>query len=136
MRWAQLIDSVVRCVPKRWRRPLRYCIVGGIATGIHYGAYLLLLLWLPAEVAYTMGYVCSFVVNYWLTNRFTFRTHPNVRNGVGFALSHFVNYTLHILLLELFIRLGIVETIAPIVVYMVVIPVNYFLLRFFFRTQK
>ena len=132
----RMIGRLVERIPERWRQPLRYCVVGGIATGIHYGVYLLLLLWLRAGVAYTLGYVCSFLVNYWLTNIFTFRTRPTVRNGAGFALSHLINYTLHIVLLELFLWMGIPEVVAPIVVYMVVIPVNYLILRFFFRTSN
>lgn len=113
----------------------RYGMVGVLATGVHYGIYLLLNLWIWTWLAYTLGYALSFCMNYVLTNYFTFRTRPTVKNGAGFALSHLINYLLHILLLEFFLWLGISETLAPIPVYCIVIPLNYILLRFFFKRQ-
>ena len=112
---------------------LRYGIVGILATAVHYGVYLLLNLWIWTWLAYTLGYAMSFCMNYLLTNYFTFRTRPTVKNGAGFALSHLINYGLHIGLLELFLWLGVSETWAPIPVYCIVIPVNYLILRFFFK---
>ena len=119
-------------VPRKWREAGRFCIVGGVATGIHYGIYLLLDLWIATGVAYTIGYVCSFCCNYVLTNYFTFKTKPSARNGAGFALGHVINYTLHILLLELFLWIGIPNAWAPIPVYCLVIPINFLILRRFF----
>lgn len=115
---------------------LRFCLVGGLATGIHYGIYLLLNLWIWTWLAYTVGYAISFVCNYLLTNYFTFRTKPSVKNGIGFILSHAVNYGLHIGLLELFICLGSSDTWAPIPVFCIAIPVNYLLLRFVFKKKS
>lgn len=119
-------------IPDKWRQPIRYCIVGGLATAIHYGVYLLLQLWIWPWLAYTMGYVLSFCVNYILTNYFTFHTRPNAKNGIGFMLSHAINYGLHIGLLELFLYLGLSNEWAPIPVFAIVIPVNFLLLRFVF----
>lgn len=119
-------------IPEKWRQPIRFALVGGLATAIHYGVYLLLQLWMWAGVAYTIGYVVSFVFNYMLTNYFTFKTRPNTKNGVGFVLSHGINYGLHIGLLELFLWLGLSNEWAPIPVFCIVIPVNFFILRYVF----
>ncbi|MGM9838225.1 MAG: GtrA family protein [Paludibacteraceae bacterium] len=129
----QIINKLWQYIPLCWREMIRFGIVGVVATVIHYGVYLLLNMWLWTWLAYTIGYVLSFCVNYLLTNYFTFRTKPNVKNGAGFALSHIINYTLHILLLELFLRLGISDAWAPIPVYAIVIPVNFLILRRFFH---
>ena len=82
---------------------LRFCINGVIAASIHYGIYYLLQLWTDVNIAYTAGYLISFVYNFIATNYFTFHTHPTWKNFVGFAGSHGVNYFLHIVLFNLFL---------------------------------
>lgn len=119
-------------IPEKWQQPIRYAIVGGLATVVHYGIYLLLQLWIWSWLAYTIGYALSFMVNYILTNYFTFKTKPSTKNGIGFVISHAINYSLHICLLELFLRMGIPNELAPIPVFAIVIPINFFILRFFF----
>ena len=54
---------------------LRFCINGVIAASIHYGIYYLLQLWTDVNIAYTAGYLISFVYNFIATNYFTFHTH-------------------------------------------------------------
>lgn len=124
---------------KRWLNKVvsgefaRFVVVGVIATGIHYGVYLLLRLWIYVWLAYTIGYLISFCVNYLLSNYFTFRTKPSLHNGTGFLISHIVNYSLHILFLELFLYIGISDQLAPFFVYACVVPINFCLLHFFFK---
>ena len=127
------IKQFYQRIPMRWQEIIRFCIVGGLATAVHYGIYLLLQLWIWTWLAYTIGYVLSFLMNYMLTNYFTFRTKPSVQNGIGFVISHAVNYGLHIGLLELFLWLGVSDVWAPIPVYCIVIPVNFLLVRFVFK---
>lgn len=112
---------------------IRFCIVGVIATGIHYGIYYLLLKPLNANVAYTIGYLTSFCCNYLLTAKFTFKKKATAKNGVGFALSHLVNYGLQMLCLNIFLALGIGAKLAPLPVYCICVPVNYLLVRFVFN---
>lgn len=119
-------------ISEKWHQPIRYAIVGGLATAIHYGIYLLLQLWLWPWLAYTLGYAISFILNYILTNYFTFRTRPSAKNGIGFIISHAINYGLHIGLLELFLFVGVPNKWAPVPVFVIVIPINFFILRFFF----
>jgi putative flippase GtrA len=127
------IKQFYQRIPMRWKEVIRFCVVGGFATVVHYGVYLLLQVWMWAWLAYTMGYALSFLMNYVLTNYFTFKTKPTVQNGVGFVISHAVNYGLHIGLLELFLWIGLSNVWAPIPVYCIVIPVNFLLVRFVFK---
>ncbi len=108
---------------------IRFGIVGGAATAVHYAIYLVLVRRLGPSVSYTIGYIISFCINFYLSNRFTFRTNPSLRKGLGFALSHLVNYILHISLLALFLHCGLSGKIAPLAVFAVVIPVNFILVR-------
>ena len=121
---------------------LRFCIVGVIATAIHYGLYLLLMhvvgidkaWWI--NLAYSIGYLAGFLCNLWLSAHFTFKVEVTAKRSIGFALSNVVNYGMHLLFLNLFIRFGISEQWAPIPVYCIVVPINFILVRFVFKKLK
>ena len=52
---------------------IRFGIVGTTSAAIHYAIYWILQHWIEVNVAYTIGYVLSFLVNYYLTAHFTFK---------------------------------------------------------------
>lgn len=112
---------------------IRFAIVGVIATGIHYGLYFLLNKIIPVNPAYAIGYITSFFCNFFLSSKFTFKRDATVVRGLGFALSHVVNFTLHMLLLNLFLAIGLHKNLAPVPVYAICIPVNYLLVRLVFN---
>lgn len=112
---------------------IRFGIVGVSATIIHYTIYLLLLNFISncgEGVSYTIGYLISFFVNFYLSNVYVFRTKPTVKKGAGFALSHLINYLLHLAFLELSLWIGIPANYAPIPVFCFVVPINFLLIRF------
>lgn len=115
---------------------LRFAIVGVVATALHYGLYAALRLVMWPQVAYTIGYVASFMLNFYLTARFTFRASPSWRRLAGMAGAHGVNYLIHISLLTLFLHLGVAEAWAPLPVFAIAIPVNFFLVRFVFKSRR
>lgn len=112
---------------------VRFVIVGLLATAVHYGVYRLFDLIIPANPAYAIGYIISFLFNFFLTSIFTFKKKASVKKGLGFGLSHLVNFTLHMVLLNTFLFLGLSEAWAPIPVYCICIPVNFLLVRFVFN---
>lgn len=115
---------------------IRFAIVGVISTGIHYGLFYLLNLVINVNIAYTIGYVIAWFCNFYLSAHFTFKSETSIKRGVGFALSHGINYGLHMILLNLFLWLGLSETLAPIPVYCIAVPVNFILVRYVFRTKR
>jgi len=115
---------------------LRFCINGVIAAAIHYGVYFLLQLWIDVNIAYTAGYMLAFVVNFIATNYFTFHTKPTWKNFVGFAGSHCINYFLHIILFNVFLQMGVHRLIAPPLVMLVAMLVQFTILRFVFGKNK
>lgn len=115
---------------------VRFAAVGAFATALHYAIYYVLLPLLSASVAYTIGYGLSLVANFFLTARFTFRSRPTGGKAAGFALSHGVNYLLHISLLQLFLHLGVPPRLAPLPVFAIAIPMNFLLVRFVFRHKR
>lgn len=112
---------------------IRFGLVGGTCTAFHYGLYYLLQLWINVNLAYSAGYVLSFVVNFYLTSWFTFGTAPSWKRFVGMIGAHGVNYLLHMVLLNLFLWAGIPQEWAPLPVFAIAIPVNFVLVRFVFK---
>lgn len=117
------------------REAIRFCIVGVLATIVHYGIYLLLKGVINVSVAYTIGYVISFIGNFVLTNVYTFKTQATAKKGIGFVICHVINYLLHIGLLNGFIWMGVPSSLAPIPVYCIVVPVNFLLVRKVVKTN-
>ena len=111
----------------------RFGIVVCIAVLVQYAVYYLCLKFVSHNVSYTIGYIFSFIVNYILTTSFTFRIKKTGRNGVGFTLSHLVNYCMQVGLLNLFIYFGCSKQIAPIPVFVICIPTNFLMVRFFMK---
>ncbi|MGL5273360.1 MAG: GtrA family protein [Phocaeicola sp.] len=115
---------------------VRFCVVGGIAAGLHYATYYLLQQLLTLNVAYTIGYLLSLLVNFILTSYFTFRTKPSTKKAAGFGFSHLINYLIHIGLLNLFVTIGIPRLLAPVLVLIVAVPTTYLLLRIIYKPQS
>ena len=115
-----------------WHEILRFGVVGIIATVIHYGIYLLCQMVMPVNVAYTIGWIVSLGCNFYLSSRYTFRRDMSAYRAGGFVGSHVVNYLMHMGLLNLFLWVGVGQVYAPLLVYGIVIPINYLLVRFVF----
>ena len=119
-----------------WNEVIRFGIVGVFATLLHYGIYWVLNHYMNANIAYTIGYLLSFICNFFLSSYFTFKSKASVKRGIGFIGAHINNYLLHMILLNLFLYLGVSETLAPIPVYLIAVPVNFILVRWVFKHNK
>lgn len=112
---------------------IRFGIVGVLAVAIHYAVYWLLQHWINVNVAYSLGYFISFLVNYYLSAHFTFREHTSARNGAGFAGAHVFNYFLQLGLFNFFLWVGLHRLIAPFAVLLIAVPTNFVIVRFVFK---
>ena len=143
----------------------RFFVVGVGATLLHMAVYMLLN-WvfnlsdkdaLGITITYAVGYAVSFVANYFVSLRWTFKTEGSVSKGLGFAFSHLVNAGMHLGLLNLFRSvgagdalsmlliwlapsvvdvlpvLGRPESLLPLPVYVIVVPLNFLMVRFFLK---
>lgn len=108
---------------------LRFGVVGGLATALQYGVYLLLLPYMGELYAMSVGYGVSFVFNYLASTYFTFRVEASAKRGLGFALAHGVNYLLQLLCLSFFVWIGISARWAPLPMFAVCVPINFVLVR-------
>lgn len=114
---------------------LRFGITGCLATVFHYLVYYILKIYINLSVAFTLGYVVSFVFNYIMSARFTFKKKTSAKNGLGFCAAHIINYLLQIGLLNFFVYVGVHPSLAPIPVYCISIPVNFTIVRFVFNRK-
>ena len=115
---------------------IRFCIVGVLAVATHYAIYWLLQHWIDVNIAYTAGYVISFLGNYYLSAHFTFKEQTSAGNGVGFAGAHVFNYFLQLGLFNLFLWLGVHHLIAPFAVLIISVPTNFLVVRYVFKHFK
>ena len=130
-------DIILRLNKKEGvRQFVRFCINGVVAAAIHYGVYFLFQLYIDVNVSYTVGYLVSFVYNFIATNYFTFHTTPTWKKFVGFAGSHGVNYFLHIILFNLFLYAGVHQLIAPPLVMVVAMLIQFTILKLVFSRQR
>ena len=130
-------DIILRLNKKEGvRQFVRFCINGVVAAAIHYGVYFLFQLYIDVNVSYTVGYLVSFVYNFIATNYFTFHTTPTWKKFVGFAGSHGVNYFLHIILFNLFLYAGVHQLIAPPLVMVVAMLIQFMILKLVFSRQR
>ena len=115
---------------QKYKRFIRFTIVGTTAWVILYAVYYLFLSLLGHTVSYTIGYIVSFIVNYLLTVKFTFEVEASTQNGIGFIICHVINWLLQLLLLNLFIFYGMKEKIAPFPVMAISVPVNFLMVKY------
>lgn len=120
---------------KRLAEPGRFVITGTIATAVQYAVYYLLMDAAGVSAAWTVGYVVSFVCNYVMTTYFTFKVKPNRRKALGFAFCHVINWMMQVATLHFFIWVGCGKAWAPLPMYMVCMPVNFLMVRFFVKTK-
>jgi len=112
---------------------IRFGIVGVLAVAVHYGVYWVLMHWMNVNIAYTLGYLISFLMNYYLSAHFTFHEETSTQNGLGFGVAHLCNYLLHIVLFNLFLWLGFSRELAPFAVLAIAVPANFVMVRFVFK---
>ena len=109
---------------------VRFGVVGVAATALHYALYYVLLSFVNPTLAFTIGYAVSFVCNYVLSSRFTFRVSMSVQRFTSFALSHLVNYFVGLALLHLFLWIGLSPELAPLPTFVIAVPINFLMVRF------
>lgn len=131
-------------ISDKWAEVIRFGIVGGLATLLQYAIYLAMMPFLAwfdpnigdhaqATTANTIAYLVSFIFNFIASTRFTFRVKANVKKGMGFTLSHIVNYTLQTVFLNLFVGMGMMKQVAMLPTLCICIPINFLLVRFFLK---
>ena len=116
---------------------IRFCIVGGFATLLQYGIYVIFVdaVGVKAVASTIISYAISFIANYILTTLFTFRKKPSSSNILGFIGCHAINMGLQTGLVAIF--KGITgDTLALLPALAICVPINYLMVRFVFMKNQ
>lgn len=114
----------------------RFGLVGGLATALQYGIYVVFLnaVGVRAVPSAMISYAISFIANFFLSSYFTFHSRPNAKKGLGFGLSHLFNFGLQTGLVAIFKEI-VNPTLALLPAMAICVPVNYLLVRFAFTSK-
>lgn len=113
---------------------VRFALVGGFCTVLQYGLYVVFVhpVGVPAVVATIISYAISFIANFVLSSFFTFKSDPNAKKGLAFALSHLINLGMQTGLVAIFKEI-VGPTLALLPALGICVPLNYFMVRFAFK---
>ena len=127
---------------QRYKRPLLFLIVGGINTGVDFVSFQLLHIFTPLPeaacqaISYTLGVLCSFLLN----RSLTFRDHVQAqiaRQAGRFALVNIVTLLTSVLGIHLLVLAGLPVFFAKIAITAVTMVMNYFGYKWFvFEIKK
>lgn len=145
------ISSFQSILPSRrlhepYRSALRFVIIGNIGSFVQTGFFLLVMACLSQPdkntwlyyVAFVAGFVQEMIPNYFISCYYTFGKAPTMKNALGFSLARAVNLLIQLIVLPWvtiwLYRLS--NAIVSLIVIFVAGIINYFMQRFFFKTQK
>ena len=108
---------------KRW---LRFLLGGGVNTAFSYAVYLALNTIFAYQLAYFIAYALGVVFAYWFNALVVFRVPLSWKGLFSYPVVYVIQYLAAAFLLGgLVERAGIVESLAPLVVAIVMVPVTY-----------
>lgn len=108
----------------------RFLLVGATNTLFSYVLYLLLLLAMSPQLAYTLSYAAGIVLSYFLNVHFVFKKKPSLASFLKFPFVYLLQYGLGLVVLTLLIKFGIDPRLAMAGVILVTIPVTFVASRF------
>lgn len=114
----------------------RFLLTGATNTAASYSVYLLLQLWLPYGLAFTMAYVFGVFFSYWLNTRWVFRTKASLKSFLAFPSVYIVQYLCNMVLLYVLVdHWGASQQWAPLVVIVATIPVTFLMSRYIIKVR-
>ena len=128
---SEILNNKPQVKKKHKGEVLRFAITGALVTFILYAVYLPLSYIMPESVgvAYSIGFIISFITNFLLSNYYTFRTKPTIDRAILFCVVQFINYILQIVCFKFFIWIGVNNVWAPVPVWVFIFPINFLLMR-------
>lgn len=132
-RTGDLRQSLKRFINSQGFRFLFFSAANTVAT---YLLYLVLILVIDYQSAYSITYVIGVVLGYFLNSLFVFGVMPNFRTLLSYPLAYIVHYLCGISLLSIFVGVfGFDDRFAPLLVLVVVTPIAFVLNRFVFNSK-
>jgi len=115
---------------------IRFVFFGGVNTLLGYLIYVILLIFLNYKVSFTITYVSSIVISYYLNSKFVFYRKVTLKKGLMYPSVYLIQYLTCMLLLHIFVEiLNLSKFIAPILAVLLTVPVTFFLSRSIIKGQ-
>lgn len=105
-----------------------FVITGLLSTGIMFGLYVILQKLMSYQYAYLLAYSISVITLYFM-NLVVFKKPILLRSFLGFPLIYFLQYLVSAASLGFIVRLGFPVTFAPLLVFMILLPITFKLNR-------
>ncbi|WP_434682062.1 GtrA family protein [Pseudomonas sp. R1-18] len=110
---------------------------GGVNTALTYGLYLLLLLYFPYAVSYTISYISGILLAYVLNRFFVFKSHRGIRSILLLPLIYLVQYLLSLVILWWWVeQLHFDARVAPLIAIAITLPVTFVLSKLAFSDKN
>jgi putative flippase GtrA len=115
---------------------VRFVFMGGVNTGLTWLLYLVLNLVVSYQVSFTLSYVAGIVLSYVLNARYVFDTKMSLSTFLQFPVVYVVQYMLNIAMMYGLVELArCPESLAPLVVTAITVPVTYVMSRFILKPK-
>lgn len=116
---------------------LGFVISGGINTVASYSIYVLLSLIIPFRIAYLIAYVSGVVFGYCLNARLVFNAPLSWQGLFAYPVVPLAQYIVSAMSLEFVIRyLHLSYLIAPLIIIMMLLPLNFVMSRFIINATR
>lgn len=117
-------------LPEKAASFLRFGVSGAANTLGSWLFFLLLLMWLPYQLAYAVAYVAGIGTGYLFATKFVFKEKPTIKGLCAYPLVYVVQYALSAALLFVLVRwVDVMVEIAPLAVAVLIFPVTFVLSR-------
>ena len=117
-------------IPSKAQAFLRFGASGAVNTLGSWLLFLVLLTWVPYQVAYGVAYVIGIGTGYLLATKYVFKEVPTVKGLFAYPLVYVVQYALSAALLFVLVRWAdITVELAPLAVAVLIFPVTFVLSR-------
>ena len=108
--WELMMNRLCVLVRKLYGHSfVRFAAVGGVATAVNYGTYVILIHNfdnLYPAIAYVLAFCVSISCNFVLSSYFTFGVKPTRARAVKFLTAHLINLFNELVLLEIWLWVG------------------------------
>lgn len=112
------------------QRFIKFVLVGSLNTGSSYLMYLFFLFFLPYNLAYSVSFVASIIISYFLNTYWVFKHPWRWKKLAQFPLAYIVQYLVGLLLLNLLVDyFGMNEKIAPLLIIIFLVPLSYIIIK-------
>lgn len=125
---------LMRCLERDW---VRFVLAGVGNTAVGYLLYLLLLLFLPCIVSFTLAFVTGIGLSYLLNTFLVFRKSAALNKALWWFAVYVAQYVLGVLLLRVVVNVfGVDVRLAPLPVIVLTFPVTFLLSRIIIRGRQ